>query len=156
MQAAIAAALHPFGIRLRLLRAAELSLAEQIEAVAGAHLLIGVHGAGLSNALYLPSNGALLELLPRRAVNNQLQPGCELHSYCGFTQFWYVAATLRKVRYYALVLHGYAWWDAVRVSPNAAAALVRRICRQHGGENWKVHPHYVSMEAAPWSLEELS
>lgn len=152
----IEAALRPAGIELRLLRASELSLVEQIEQVANAHMLVGVHGAGLASGLFLPANSALLELLPRRAVNNQLHPGCELQSHCGYTQFWYVAATLRKVRYYALVLHGYAWWDAVHVTPGVVGALTRRICKQHGGAKWKVQPHDRSAEEALLSEETLS
>ena len=85
-----------------------------------------------------------------------LQPGCELHSHCGYTQFWYVSSSLRKVWYYALLLHGYAWWDAVRAAPSASATLVRRICREHGGEKWRVRRREAAVEKAAWQAEQLS
>ena len=119
--------------------------------MAGSLLLIGVHGAGLASGMFLPPKAALLELLPRRAINNQLQPGCELHAHCGFTQFWYVTATLHRARYFALVLHGYAWWDAVRVDPSVVAAFVARIARLHGGASWRVAPpRNTSEERQAW------
>jgi capsular polysaccharide biosynthesis protein len=40
----------------------ELSLRRQIELCAGAEALVGIHGAGLANALFLPKNSVVLEM----------------------------------------------------------------------------------------------
>jgi hypothetical protein len=38
----------------------------QVKDVASAGLLVGVHGAGMTNLMFLPPNGAVIELFPFR------------------------------------------------------------------------------------------
>jgi glycoprotein 2-beta-D-xylosyltransferase len=43
----------------------ELGVAAQLRCVSETDILVGMHGAGLAHALFLPANGGLLELFPR-------------------------------------------------------------------------------------------
>lgn len=43
---------------------ATLSFAEQIKAVRGTDILVGVHGAGLTHAMFLPESAVVVEILP--------------------------------------------------------------------------------------------
>ncbi|OBT50654.1 hypothetical protein VE04_08693, partial [Pseudogymnoascus sp. 24MN13] len=43
---------------------AELSFAEQIKVVRGTDILVGVHGAGLTHAMFLPESAVVVEILP--------------------------------------------------------------------------------------------
>ncbi|OBT62436.1 hypothetical protein VE03_08619 [Pseudogymnoascus sp. 23342-1-I1] len=43
---------------------AALSFAEQIEVVRGTDILVGVHGAGLTHAMFLPESAVVVEILP--------------------------------------------------------------------------------------------
>lgn len=121
--AAVAAGLEGTGLRLLVLRAAELSVATQIELFSRARLLIGSHGAGLANLLYLPSGAGVIELLPAHGINNQLTPGCGLLAECGYTQFWHSAATL-QLDYRAVLIHGAAWGTNVSLP---RASLTRAV-----------------------------
>jgi len=49
----------------------DLSLAEQIRLAAGSGIIAGLHGAGLTHMLWMPTGGRVLEIRPRGdAVNN--------------------------------------------------------------------------------------
>lgn len=51
-------------VELRVVDFAALSFKEQINSVANTDVLIGVHGNGLSHALFLPSGASLIEIFP--------------------------------------------------------------------------------------------
>jgi protein O-GlcNAc transferase len=64
---ALAAAIQH--VRVRSVDFTPLSFRAQIEAVRGADVLVGVHGAGLTHALWLPPGaGAMAEILPHGLV----------------------------------------------------------------------------------------
>ena len=89
-----------------------------------------VHGAGLANALLMPPEGAVLELIPARSeINNMFNDS--LSSQCGFTMFWYLAA-MRGLRYYGVLLHNFAWEDVCVAPPRQVRAQVRRLVRESG------------------------
>jgi hypothetical protein len=52
------------GVQLQVVDFAELSFAEQVALMARSRVLIGIHGAGLVNTLFLPPTAAVVELLP--------------------------------------------------------------------------------------------
>ena len=66
-----------------------LTLQEQITLFASTQLLIGVHGAGLTNMIYMPAGGAILELLPPLYAT---------------ASYWGIASTL-GIEYHHLVCH---------------------------------------------------
>ena len=66
-----------------------LTLQEQVALFASTQLLIGVHGAGLTNMLYMPAGGAILELLPPLYAT---------------ASYWGIASTL-GIAYHHLVCH---------------------------------------------------
>lgn len=47
-----------------------MSLPEQIQAMANAKVLVGIHGAGLTNAAFLPPGGLLIEIMDTKYPNN--------------------------------------------------------------------------------------
>ncbi len=53
-------------LELQVVDFAELTFAQQVEAMARTAVLVGVHGAGLVNSLFLPKGSAVIELLPHR------------------------------------------------------------------------------------------
>ena len=44
----------------------DLSFVEQVRLMAKTRLLIGIHGAGLTNLMFMPTGGSVIELLPKR------------------------------------------------------------------------------------------
>ena len=44
----------------------DLSFVEQVKLMAKTRLLIGIHGAGLTNLMFMPPGGSVIELLPKR------------------------------------------------------------------------------------------
>ena len=124
------------GIALKVLRTAEIPVAEQARWISGAVALVGVHGAGLTNAVLLPPNAALLEIIPgKHHIPNDIQLDDEnegLGSACGFTMFWYLAAVSR-LRYYGLVLHAHGWEDPINLPPRALIRVVDEMLRDGAG-----------------------
>lgn len=57
------------GVRLDVIDFADLSFQEQIVMDRKTNLLISVHGMGLSHILYLPHNGAAIEIFPPKSQN---------------------------------------------------------------------------------------
>lgn len=53
-----------FGLRVRTAKLEQLSLAEQVGIMRNTGLLMGIHGAGLTNLIYLPKTAGVLELFP--------------------------------------------------------------------------------------------
>ena len=47
----------------------ELSFSEQIRLFAQARVIIGPHGAGLTNTVFAPQNATLIELFPENYIN---------------------------------------------------------------------------------------
>ena len=128
VRAAVADALQESHWELRVLRAARVPFLELTRQAAGADGLVGVHGAGLANALLMPPEGAVLELIPARSeINNMFNDS--LSSQCGFTMFWYLAA-MRGLRYYGVLLHNFAWEDVCVAPPRQVRAQVRRLVRE--------------------------
>jgi len=116
----VASAFRPHGVWLLSLRTASLPLAQQARTISQAVGLVGVHGAGLTNALLLPEGAGLLELIPAdhripNAINADDAEDIDLSSQCGFTMFWYLAA-VRNVRHYAVLMHLFEW-EAPIVAP---------------------------------------
>ena len=64
----LALALHK-NYLIRLVDTASLSIMEQISIMKKTDYLIGVHGAGLSLSIFMPSHGILYEILPKRKNN---------------------------------------------------------------------------------------
>lgn len=64
---------------------ARLSWADQVRATGGADLLVGVHGNGLTNLLWLPDNASVLEVFPAGMHHYDYQFLAELAGleYCG-------------------------------------------------------------------------
>ncbi|EOD39620.1 hypothetical protein EMIHUDRAFT_200170 [Emiliania huxleyi CCMP1516] len=156
----IAASLHREGkLQLLLLRAALLPAAEQVWIFSKAHVLLGAHGAGLTNLVFMSRQSAVLELLPTRArFNNHIAP-CVVgrsrgemnvcgKSQCGFSHFWALAAEV-GVAHYALPIADAAWGDRIAVGREALDAAVIGIVRSHGGSDWD------SMVAAAHALSML-
>lgn len=54
-------------VELKIVDYAELSFSEQINATANTDVLLGVHGNGLSHALFLPNGATLIELFPKNS-----------------------------------------------------------------------------------------
>lgn len=54
--------------------AEDLSFAQQVSLFARTRLLIGIHGAGLTNMVFMPEGGAVIELLPTRNGIFDLRP----------------------------------------------------------------------------------
>ena len=145
----IAASLHREGkLQLLLLRAALLPAAEQVWLFSKAHVLLGAHGAGLTNLVFMSRQSAVLELLPTRArFNNHIAP-CVVgrsrgemnvcgKSQCGFSHFWALAAEV-GVAHYALPIADAAWGDRIAVGREALDAAVIGIVRSHGGSDWVI------------------
>ena len=119
----VSRALVPTGVALQPLRTASLSLAEQARQVSGAVGLIGVHGAGLTNALFLPPDSGVLEVVPARhripnAINLDDAPDeLDLSSTCGFTMFWCVPAVAATLPTTYVPRWNWEWRDGPPSSP---------------------------------------
>ena len=121
-------ALRSRGFGLTVLRGASVPFAEQVRLISGARGLIGVHGAGLTNAILLPPGAAVVEMIPTRdEIINHFDD--ELSSKCGYTMFWYLAAA-RGLRYHALALHGFGWADECVAPVRQLAKLVARVAEE--------------------------
>lgn len=58
------------GFTYRMLDMAGLTFAQQVNAVAGAGIAIGIHGTQMLNMLFLPKNAAVVEVMPYGFSNN--------------------------------------------------------------------------------------
>lgn len=120
------------GLTLKVVQAASLSLKEQTSWFTHADALIGVHGAGLTNLLLLPKHAAVLELIPgAELIPNEIETTSPLSSTCGFTMFWYLAA-VRRLPYFALVLHEFGWEDSISVPSEAIVPSVIQMVEAVG------------------------
>lgn len=63
------------GFAYRFLDVAGMTFPQQIEAVAGAGVVIGIHGTQMLNTLFLPAGSAILEIFPYGFSNKQFQGG---------------------------------------------------------------------------------
>ncbi|KAL1500546.1 hypothetical protein AB1Y20_013201 [Prymnesium parvum] len=121
---ALQAKLSHAGVAVVVLKTAVLPLAEQVRWISKASVLIGVHGAGLTNAILLSPDAALLELIPGAYhIPNDIDTDEPLLSQCGFTMFWYLAA-VSGIQYHSFVLHDVSWEDAFSMP---LAPLVRMV-----------------------------
>ena len=121
--------------------------AEQVSLFSRAHLLIGVHGAGLTNVLFMNPHSAVLELLPtRQQFNNMLSPcdvGAWFHttkcssSRCGFSQFWALAAAV-GVEHHVLPIADAGWNDVISLPRGTVAEAAASIVLHKGGHRWKL------------------
>lgn len=57
---------------------AAFSFAEQVATLSDCRLLIGVHGAGLTNLVYMPEDSAIIEILPPWSATSSFWHGAEL------------------------------------------------------------------------------
>ncbi len=64
----------------------ELTFEEQVGTVANTDILIGVHGNGLTNLLWLPEHGSAMEIFPKNCHHYDYQIFCEISDrhYVGF------------------------------------------------------------------------
>ena len=64
----------------------KLTFEEQVQTVANTDILIGVHGNGLTNLLWLPEHGSAIELFPKKCHHYDYQVFCEISDryYFGF------------------------------------------------------------------------
>jgi capsular polysaccharide biosynthesis protein len=85
----VLAALAPYGIEL--VDPGALPVAEQIRCFAEAELVVGAHGAGLTNVAFCPPGAAVVELFPVDYTN---------------TCYWRLVSTLPEVQYRYLVADG--------------------------------------------------
>ncbi|WP_431857372.1 glycosyltransferase 61 family protein [Azospirillum sp.] len=85
LEAAVLAALRDAGIRVDAVDYAALPWDEQVRVTAGYDLMVGVHGNGLTNMLWLPPHAAVLEIFPAGAHHYDYQILAELkrHTYFG-------------------------------------------------------------------------
>ena len=51
-------------VKVQMVNFAAIPLAEQLKVIRGTDILVGVHGAGLTHAMFLPPDSALVEILP--------------------------------------------------------------------------------------------
>ena len=63
------------GFTCETLNVAGMTFPKQVEAVAGAGVVIGVHGTQMLNTLFLPAGSSVVELFPYRFVNNLFRGG---------------------------------------------------------------------------------
>lgn len=63
------------GFEYRLLDVAGMTFPEQIAAVAGAGVVVGVHGTQMLNTLFLPAGAAIVEIFPSGLSNNMFVGG---------------------------------------------------------------------------------
>lgn len=119
--------LDPMGYTVKILQTASLPLAEQARWMSRAKILVGVHGAGLTNAILLAPDSAVLELIPgRHQIPNDIVYDEPLRSDCAYTMFWYLTAASR-IAYYSLVLHEFSWEDPIVLSPEPVVRMVSSI-----------------------------
>lgn len=63
------------GFEYRLLDVAGMTFPEQIKAVAGAGVVVGIHGTQMLNTLFLPAGAAIVEIFPSGLSNNMFVGG---------------------------------------------------------------------------------
>lgn len=63
------------GFSYRLLDVAGMTFPQQIEAVAGAGIVVGIHGTQMLNALFLPPGASVLEIFPYRFTSRLFEGG---------------------------------------------------------------------------------
>ncbi|MCG5238941.1 glycosyltransferase 61 family protein [Azospirillum doebereinerae] len=85
LEAQLLRTLEEGGIQVDAVDYAELPWHEQVRRTAGYDLLVGVHGNGMTNLLWLPPHGAVLEIFPAGAHHYDYQILAELkrHAYFG-------------------------------------------------------------------------
>ena len=130
-------ALAEHGFELQTLQAANLPLAEQAALFARTTLLIGAHGAGLTNLLAMPDGGAVLELVPAKRGASALGMGPDaepLSARCGLTTLWQLAAARGGLHYHAMILNDHGNGDALEIDEvifeQNVAAIARGIVRE--------------------------
>eukprot|EP00971_Amphidinium_carterae_P287843 5714155-Amphidinium_carterae.1 len=67
----------------------ELSLVEQVATFARASAVLAVHGACLTNTLYMPPGSMVIDLVP---VQNFIGHGITMPLQCGITYYWAIAS----------------------------------------------------------------
>lgn len=121
----LSSALSQRGVVQKVLRATTLPFQEQVRLISGAEVLVGVTGAGLTHVVFLPANGALVEIVTAKRLD-QVHNFVDKTRYsgCGFTPFWYLAS-MCDMQYRAIALHDSAWDDnSLHVPPDIVAQNV--------------------------------
>ena len=111
-----------------------------------------MHGAGLTNVLFMNQYAAVIEILPtKQQFNNMIAPcdggatptsgqryaGCR-DSVCGFSHYWALAAAV-GVSYHVLPVHTAAvWYNAISLPFGTLAKAVASIVRDKGGRDWNL------------------
>lgn len=90
-----------------------MPVSEQIDVCRKARVLIGIHGAGLANMIWCPSDCAVLEIRPARP---------RFFRYL----FWHLASSLR-LPYAAVVVDGCWSSKSVRADPSKVTLAVSRL-----------------------------
>ena len=100
---------------VRLFEHGGLSVAQQVEMHRRADVIIGVHGAGLANALWARSGCHLVEIVP---------VDVHLDFQCGLTPFWYVSELL-GLRKHAFIDYGGRMFEPSELPLVEFAAFLR-------------------------------
>ncbi len=85
-----------------------MTFEEQVQTVANTDILIGVHGNGLTNLLWLPEHGSAIELFPKKCHHYDYQVFCEISDryYLGFN-----SDDKESYRFYKGTRHGDFYGD---------------------------------------------
>ncbi|KFY29431.1 hypothetical protein V493_02371 [Pseudogymnoascus sp. VKM F-4281 (FW-2241)] len=70
-------------LKIQIIDLTTLSFSEQVKVMRGTDILVGVHGAGLTHAMFLPSPAVVIEILPEGQEHNGFRNFAELsgHEY---------------------------------------------------------------------------
>jgi hypothetical protein len=96
-----------------------MTLLQQIETFAKAAVIVGPHGAGLTNMLWMPSRGASVIIFPMRPVSDI----CFAHMAVALGHDYYEVASLHSYYYGDYTLHG--------DTPSKIAAAVQQVLQEH-------------------------
>lgn len=111
---------------LKIVDLAALSFKEQVQLIANTDILLGVHGNGLSHALFLPEGGSLIEIFPPSSfrVEYRILTQARKLNYFGWMPpiGWLTDANAEKLGSY-----GEVWVEELETDVDAIMALLESL-----------------------------
>jgi hypothetical protein len=92
----------------------DLSFEQQVELMSRTRCLISIKGAGLTNMMFMPAGGAVIELLPHR--NGIFDYGRARMSFLHDPCYLRLSAAMQHQYGYLLCAHDAKWWQATQMS----------------------------------------
>ncbi len=115
-------------VRLQVIDLAAIPFEEQIQVIANTDVLLGVHGNGFSNVLFLPSHATVIELFPEKSfrVEYRILAKARELAYWGWIdqRGWMGDRAVERTGCFGVVRHIYG---TVKVEVDPIVSVIRQI-----------------------------